>query len=237
MIKRQAEEWNLYLDDSALEMLVGYAQQLSDYRDANIVGTRSRSRLLLEHVLDSLSCLLYEPMLKAKNLVDVGSGGGLPGLPLKIVRPDLSATLLEATGKKARFLEQSVEELTLDRVEVVNARAETVGHDPSHREKYEVATARAVASLSTLSEYCLPLVKKGGCLVAMKALPDEKELRAGGRAAKILGAEVSESIEVKFLPEVPQKRRHLVVVTKTSEIPPEYPRRAGTPKKSPLGAG
>lgn len=236
VIGRQAEAWGLSLDDDALEALLGYAKQLSDYHEANIVGVKDLSQLLLEHVLDSLSCLLCEPVRQAERLVDVGSGGGLPGVPLKIVQPEMDLTLLEATGKKARFLEKVVGGLALRNTEIVNARAEEVGRLPSYRDKYDVATARAVAPLSTLCEYCLPLVKEGGCLVAMKALPDKKEVESGRRAAETLGAEVSELIEVEFIPEILPKQRHLVVMTKVSETPHEYPRRTGIPKKSPLGS-
>lgn len=220
-----------------LDLLVVYASWLESYREANVVGVRDLQRLLLEHVLDSLSCSLYEPIQRARNLVDVGSGGGLPGVPLKILRPNVGLTLIEATGKKARFLEQVVEELSLSGTEIVNERVEVVGRETGHREKYDVATARALAPLPTLAEYCLPLVKKGGCLVAMKALPDDKEFEEGRRAAELLGAEISGMIEVEFLQELPAKQRYLVVMTKTSETPYEYPRRTGVPKKSPLESG
>ena len=236
VVKRQLQVWGLNLDEPALESLVMYAARLGNYREANVVGTRDLSRLLLEHVLDSLSCLLYKQVRGAETLIDVGAGGGLPGIPLKIVRSGLNLTLLEATGKKTRFLEQELEGLRLGNIEVVNDRAEAVGHESAYRERYDVATARAVATLSTLSEYCLPLVKKGGCMVAMKARLDRGEIEAGQKSAKMLGAEIAELIEVKFLPEVPAKQRHLVVMAKVSETPSEYPRRVGVPKKSPLGS-
>ena len=235
IIKRQAKAWGISLEEPTLGSLVSYAQRLAEYREANVVGVQDFSRLLLEHVLDSLSCLLFEPLRRARNVVDVGAGGGLPGIPLKIARPGLGLTLVEATGKKVRFLERIVEELSLDGVEAVNARTETIGREPAYREKYDVATARALASLSVLAEYCLPLVKKNGFLVAMKALPDDKELEEGRMSADALGAEISELIKVEFIPEIPAKQRYLVVLRKVLETPDEYPRRPGVPKKSPLG--
>ena len=236
IVKRQAEAWEINLEEPVFDSLVGYARRLADYREANVVGVRNFSRLLLEHVLDSLSCLLFEPLRGARNVVDVGSGGGLPGIPLKIVGSSLGLTLVEATGKKVRFLERIVEELSLSGVEIVNARAETVGREAAYREKYDVATARALAPLPVLAEYCLPLVKKNGSLVAMKALPNDKELEEGRRSADALGAEISELIKVEFIPEIPAKQRYLVVMTKVLETPDEYPRRPGVPKKSPLGS-
>lgn len=234
-MERQARAWGLSLDRSAIGSLVDYAERLGSYREANIVGVKELSRLLLDHVLDSLSCLLCEPVRGAQSLVDVGAGGGMPGIPLKIVRPDMGLALVEATGKKARFLKQVVGELSLSGVEVVNGRAEAVGREAAYRERYEVATARALAPLSVLAEYCLPLVKEGGHLVAMKAAPDNRELEEGRKSAGLLGAEVSEVLKVEFLRELPEKQRHLVVMTKTSETPAEYPRRPGVPKKNPLG--
>lgn len=235
LLKRQSGAWGLGLDNGAFEDLHRYAVILKDYRGANVVGTRDLRRLVLDHVLDSLSCLLCEPVRRASSLVDVGSGAGLPGIPLKIAQPSLALTLLEATGKKTLFLERVVEELPLDDTEIVNERAEVVGREPLYRGKSAVATARAVAALPTLTEYCLPLVEKGGSFVAMKALPDKEELEAGSKAAKMLGAELFEVIEVKFLPELPAKRRCLVIMTKTSDTPEDYPRRVGVPRKTPLG--
>lgn len=113
-LRRQVEGWGLALDPATEKTLFEYALQLSSYREANVVGTKDLSRLLLDHVLDSLSCLLCEPMLRANSVVDVGTGGGLPGIPLKIVRPELGLTLVEATGKKVRFLNKLVNELSLD---------------------------------------------------------------------------------------------------------------------------
>lgn len=133
-VRRQAEAWGLCLGDEVLKALLGYAIQLANYREANVIGVRDLSQLLLEHILDSLSCLLYEPLWRAKELVDVGAGGGLPGIPLKEVRSEMGLTLVEATGKKARFLEKVVEEESLKGTEIVNARAEVVGRDPTHRE-------------------------------------------------------------------------------------------------------
>ncbi|MGF1471686.1 MAG: 16S rRNA (guanine(527)-N(7))-methyltransferase RsmG [Rubrobacteraceae bacterium] len=212
-----------------------YAQHLSSYQEANVLGTKDLGRVLLDHLLDSLSCLLHEPARGATSMVDIGSGGGLPGIPLKIVRPDLRLTLVEATGKKSRFLRKVAEDLALRETTVINARAEEVGRGNEHRGGYAVATARALAPLPVLAEYCVPLVQEGGCAIAMKALPDDVEMAAGAEAAKILGAEISGVLDVEFLPELPPKRRTLVIMTKTGPTPEKYPRPPGTPKKRPLG--
>ena len=235
LIRRQARAWDLDLDDSKVGSLLDYAAFIRDYKEANVVGTRNVSRFVVDHLLDSLSCLLYEPVRQAESLIDVGSGGGLPGIPLKIACSELYVKLVEATGKKTRFMEQAVGELSLNNVEVVNGRAENLGRDPAYRDSSDVATARALASLSTLCEYCIPLVKKGGHLLAMKALPDKEEVEAGKRAAETLGAEITDFVRVELLPELPSKHRCLVIVKKATETPSKYPRRPGVPKKDSLG--
>lgn len=234
-ISQQLLCWGLDVDEGAMGSLSVYAKCLADYDEANVIGTTDYEAIMREHVLDSLWCYLFEPLSDAKTLVDVGAGGGLPGIPLKIIRPELGLTLVEATGKKARFLKKVKEKISLESVEIVNDRAEVVGRGVEHRESYDVATARAVASLSEIAEYCVPLVKVGGHVIAMKARASREEIEAGNRAARLLGAEVSEEISVEFSSEISDKKRSLVVLTKTSPTPETYPRRVGMPKKSPLG--
>lgn len=235
LLRAQANRWGLELDGEQIEGLARYARILADYREANVIGARDYNVVLLDHVLDSLSCFLSEAVRKAGRLVDVGSGGGLPGLAINIVRPEAKVTLVEATQKKARFLRQAVGEIGLVRVEILNARAEEVARWGGQRSEYEVATARALARLAVVAEYCVPLLRVGGCVVSMKGRLDTVELAEGERAAKMLGAEVEEIIRVPLLPEVGEKERHLVVLRKTRETPPAYPRRVGVPAKQPLG--
>jgi 16S rRNA (guanine527-N7)-methyltransferase len=192
---------------------------------------------VLHHILDSLSCFLFGPLSGAGRLADVGSGGGLPGMPIRIVKPDIQTTLIESTGKKSRFLDYAVEALALDGVTVANARVEDLARSSAHRETYDVATTRAVAHLSVVAEYCVPLLRVGGFAVSMKARLEGAELTEGRRAVEPLGARISECIQVPFVPEVGDKERQLVIIEKVRETNPKYPRRPGTPTKRPLGAG
>ena len=235
LVRQQAAAWGLRLDAGALERLGEFARFLSDYEEANVIGTRDVGEVLLEHVLDSLSCFLFEPVGEAKHLADVGSGGGLPGLPIKLAAPRAGVTLIEATSKKARFLRRAEEALEVDGVEVVNGRAEEVGRAEEHRGVYDVTTARAVARLSVVAEYCVPLLREGGYAVLMKGRLDGGEVSEGERAAEKLGAEVAEVIRVPRLPEIGEKHRTLVVVRKVGETPDRYPRSVGTPARKPLG--
>jgi 16S rRNA (guanine527-N7)-methyltransferase len=235
LISLQAATWRLGLDAERVTRLETFARLLSGYEDANVIGTHSMREVLMEHVLDSLSCLLFKPLAEARRLADVGSGGGLPGIPLKIVAPHLAVTLIEATGKKARFLRRAIETTSLGRVEVLNGRAEDLGRMGDHRGVYDVTTARAVARLSVVAEYCVPLLRIGGHAISMKGRLEDEEVLEGERAAEMLGAEVQEIIRVPRLPEIGEKQRSLVVLRKVGETPNIYPRRVGAPAKKPLG--
>jgi 16S rRNA (guanine527-N7)-methyltransferase len=234
--ERQLAEWDLGLGVGAKTSLVAYAGLLSQYERANVIGTKDFGEILRRHVLDSLSCLLFTPLKNARNVGDIGSGGGLPGIPLAVALPDAEVTLFESTGRKAEFLRYAVKELGLANVRVVNARIEESARDEDHRGKYGVCTARALARLSVVSEYSLPLLRRGGHVVAMKGRVDADEWTEGGRALKTLGGRVSEEIQVHYLPDVEQGERRLVLLEKTEETPEVYPRRTGTPARNPLGA-
>lgn len=234
-LRAQTSVWGLALASDELEGLLRYAELLSGYREANVIGTRDFGSIVLDHVLDSLSCFLCGPLNEANTLVDVGSGGGLPGLPIAIVRPDLNVTLVEATGKKARFLSRAVDELGLTNVLISNARVEDVSRQEGHRGGYDVATARALARLSVLAEYCMPLLRVNGRVISMKGRLDDEELAEVGRALKELGGEVENVTRVPLLPEVGEKERRLVVLRKTRGTPAKYPRSVGVPAKKPLG--
>src|SRR4028119_493104 len=165
--ERQLAEWGLGLGVGAKTSLVAYAGLLSQYERANVIGTKDFEEILRRHVLDSLSCLLFTPLKNVRKVGDIGSGGGLPGIPLAVALPDAEVTLFESTGKKAEFLRYAVEELGLANVRVVNARTEESARD-DHRGRYEVCTARALARLSVVAEYSLPLLRRGGHAMAMK---------------------------------------------------------------------
>ena len=210
-----------------------------------IVGHRE---VQIKHFLDSLTCLLALPSAQDAGAlpdtlplytasqplrcIDIGTGAGFPGIPLKIVRPELVLTLLESTAKKTTFLRQIVKLLDLQNVEIIHGRAEDVGQDPAYRERYDVVLARAVAHLSTLAEYCLPFCKVGGRFIAQKGPEITAELDASAAAIGILGGEVDE-VKAIHIPELAQER-HLITVRKVKPTPEKYPRRAGMPSKNPL---
>jgi 16S rRNA (guanine527-N7)-methyltransferase len=237
LLEAQAAVWGVALDDERLDRLLRYARLLATYNRANVIGTRDLDRIVVDHVLDSLSCFLHEPLLEAGRLADVGSGGGLPGIPISIVRRDMATTLIESTGKKTRFLRAAVEDLALGNVEVANARVEDLGRAKEHRGAYDVVTSRAVARLSVVAEYCVPLLEVGGWAIAMKGRLERDEVREGGQALRVLGANIAEVEPVGMLPEVGDKERNLVVIEKVTRTPERYPRKPGAAAKRPLGVG
>jgi 16S rRNA (guanine527-N7)-methyltransferase len=214
--------------------------QLERFRDLlaeapfNVTAVRDPSEIEQRHIGESLA--LARALESAGRLpagarvIDVGSGGGLPGIPLAIARPDLSVTLLEATGKKAAFLELAAQRLDLGNVRVIAARAEEVAHRPDQRECYDLATARAVAPLATLVELTLPFVRVGGALAALKGSRAEEEIAVSAVAIQRCGGG---PIEVHDLADERAALR-LLIVPKVAPSPDELPRRSGIPAKRPL---
>ena len=234
-LRAQASEWHLELDPSQLALLSAYADILAGYEHANVIGTTDTGQIVTEHLIDSLSCLLVGDLRSSSSVIDVGTGGGLPGVPLAISCPALSVTLLEATEKKVRFLHYAREQLGLQNLALIRGRVEEEGKRASNREAFEVAVARALAELPVVLEYCAPLVRIGGLIVAMKGRLTEEELFQGEAASRALGLELREVSKVPYRTDLPQKERRLVVFDKNRAIPDKYPRRIGLAKKRPLG--
>lgn len=225
---------HLELAPAQLAAFQSYADELRAWNaQFNLTAIKSREGIQIKHFLDSLSILkVLRGSGAPMRLVDVGTGAGFPGLPLKIVCPQLQLTLVEATGKKVKFCEHVVETLKLSGVSVIKARAEEIGRDPAHREQYDWAVARAVAEMPTLAEYLLPLVKRGGHAVAQKGQDAPAETQTAEGALRRLGGELEQIVPVE-LPGIVETR-YLVVLKKVAATPPAYPRRAGVPAKTPL---
>jgi 16S rRNA (guanine527-N7)-methyltransferase len=204
----------------------------------NLTAITDYEQVQIRHFLDSLSCLLAQEAKAAlgrpgARIIDVGSGAGFPGIPLKLVCPAGRFTLLEATGKKVTFLEDLIGRLGLRAVAAVKARAEELAHDPSHREQYDLALSRAVADLPVVAEYTLPFCKVGGWAIAQKGEAGAGEAWSAEKAIALLGGELRRVVPVE-LPGLAENRS-LVVIEKVHPTPGAYPRRPGVPSKRPLG--
>ena len=232
---RGAGKLGIELDAAQLGRFEGFYQQLVDWnRRINLTSVTEYEEVQTRHFLDSLSVSAAIPaeMLRGARLLDVGSGAGLPGVPLAIAHSELSVTLLEATAKKAAFLEQLVDELELDGVDVLTGRAETLAHDVRLRERFDVVASRAVAKLPVLAELTLPFCRVGGLVVAQKARRAEQEIEDAVPAIAELGGNLPAVTPVT----VPESdvRRLLVTIDKRAPTPSRYPRRPGIPSKRPL---
>ena len=215
-----------------------YFQELADWnKRTNLTAIIGSREVQAKHFLDSLTASLAIPtdVTARGTLMDVGSGAGFPGLPLKIVWPGLKITLVESVGKKAAFLRHMADALELEGVDVICERAETLAHDPSLRETFDVVVSRAVADLSALAELTLPFCKLGGRAIAMKKSDIEHEIRGSEGAISVLGGAL-EKIEVVDMEELGYPR-WLVVLSKQAISPSRYPRRPGIPAKRPLKTG
>lgn len=193
----------------------------------NLTSITGREEVFLKHFLDSVVGESY--LKQGADVCEIGSGGGFPSLPLKIIREDLKFTLIESTGKKCSYLQTAVDNLGLEGVKVLNIRAEEGARDPSLREKFDCAVARAVARLNTLCEYCLPFVKVGGVFVAYKGDAAE-EIKEAQNAVKVLGGRLEECNAF----ELNGEKRCLVVIRKEASTPAKYPRGRGLERKKPL---
>jgi len=211
-----------------------YARELLSWNEQiNLTAIREPADMIRKHFLDSLTCTFaWREMEPPASLIDIGTGAGFPGIPLKILMPGLRLTLVESIGKKADFCRHIVDTLQLENVEVITARAEEVGAQDTHREMYDAATARAVAQLNILAEYLLPLVRVGGFAIAQKGNTAPAESQQANRAITILGGVIRPLILV-MIPRV-EEARYLVVMKKIKPTPAAYPRRVGIPSRKPL---
>lgn len=233
LAERAQRLFDLQLTAAQLAALSTYERELLDWNAKfNLTALRDPASIHTKHFLDSFSCCLAWGKRPPRRLVDVGTGAGFPGLPLKIVYPSMRLTLLESVGKKAMFCEHLVRLLRLEHVEVIKARAEELGSMPAHRERYDWAVARAVAEMRVLAEYLLPLVKLGGKALALKGESGPAEAQSAEKAITLLGGRLQQVIPV-HLPGVADER-YLVLVHKAAATPPKYPRKAGMPMKHPL---
>lgn len=225
--------FNVHLSGRQVMALLTYEKELLEWNQKfNLTAIRDAESIRTKHFLDSFSCVLAWKASPPNQLIDVGTGAGFPGIPIKILYPNLKLTLVESVGKKAMFCQHIVRVLGLEQVEVIQARAEDLGQDPRHREKYDWAIARAVANLNVLSEYLIPLAKIGGAVLAQKGESGPAEAQSAEEAMKLLGGKLKQLIPVT-LPGVADER-YLVVVEKVAATPPRFPRKPGIPMKQPL---
>ena len=232
-LKTLSAEFSITLNENQVAQFTHYQALLIEWNQRlNLTRIIEPDDIVVRHFLDSLTCATVTGDLTSASLIDVGTGAGFPGLPLKILYPQLQLTLTDSVAKKTQFLQAVVSELNLENVQVVAERAEVLGQSAEHREQYDWAVARAVARLPILAEYLLPLVKPGGAMLAQKGETAEQESAESALAFETLGGSVP-TIHAISLPGV-ESAHYLVHSAKTEATPAAYPRRVGRPTKKPL---
>lgn len=233
VLDQGCQEMGIVLDGEQRQQFVDFYEYLVEKNKVmNLTGITEFDEFIDKHYIDSLSIVNAVDMHQVQSAIDVGTGAGFPGIPLKIAFPHLKITLLDSLNKRINFLNEVVETLGLENVETCHGRAEDFGHRKEYREQYDLCTSRAVANLSTLSEYCVPFVKIGGQFVSYKSGNVDNELRESEKAIRILGGEIGKVCSF-VLPET-DFARTLVPIKKIKSTGKKYPRKAGTPSKEPL---
>lgn len=228
------EKWEIPFSKEQQEQLITYYEMLVEKNKVmNLTAITEFEEVLDKHFLDSISLAQYVDLTKSVSVIDLGTGAGFPGMPLKIMFPDLKITLADSLNKRILFLDEVIFELGLTDIQTVHARAEDLAHDPNYREQYDYCVSRAVANLSSLSEYCLPFVRIGGSFISYKSGEIEEELAAAKKAIFLLGGQFDRVIPFQL--EGTDLNRSFVVIRKEKKTAKTYPRKSGMPTKKPLG--
>lgn len=233
--KEELQKRGITVTEEKMARFDRYLDLLREWNEKiNLTAITEPEEVYLKHFYDSLTAGLFVNFKDGvPSLCDVGSGAGFPSIPLKIIYPNIKITIVDSLNKRIQFLKTVSEDLGLEGVSFYHDRAETFGQNPQFRESFDYVTARAVARMSVLSELCLPLVKKNGTFIAMKASSTEQELIDGKKAIAVLGGKLREDIAFELPKEAGE--RHIVLIDKMKETPKKYPRQPGTPNKKPIG--
>lgn len=233
MFKEDLKEFGVVISDKQMAQFLRYYEMLLDWNEKiNLTAITDYDEVLKKHFIDSVSLIKAYDVYRNSKVIDVGTGAGFPGLALKIAYPDLKITLLDSLNKRIHFLNAVIEELHLEEIEAIHGRAEDYARPDKLREQFDLCVSRAVANLSTLSEYCLPYVKKGGYFISYKSEKITEESKSASHAVSILGGKIREQVE--FMLPHSDIYRNLFVIEKVKETPKKYPRKAGLPAKEPL---
>ena len=222
---------DINIDKKISEKFYNYMQILLEWNEKiNLTAIVDQKEIILKHFVDCGTALKY--LDKSQKVLDLGTGAGFPGIPLKLLNEELDITLVDALNKRINFLNEVIMKLELNKIKTIHSRAEELSRNKEHREKYDVIVSRAVANMSVLLEYTMPFIKKGGKCICMKGPNIEEELVNAKKALNVLGGEI-EKIENITLPDSDIKR-NIIIIKKIKETPKQYPRKAGKPSKEPI---
>lgn len=225
------DKLNISYDETIVEQFKGYMEGILEWNEKiNLTAITEKEEFIAKHFVDSVLCHGFKEYMNAESIIDVGTGGGFPGVPLAIVSPDKDFVLADSLNKRLKVINTLTGELGIENVETVHGRAEELAKNKQYRQGFDICISRAVANMAVLAEYCLPFIKKGGYLLAYKGPDAEEELERAANAIKILGGKFVriESVELDGYD------HNIVVIEKIKDTPAKYPRKAGTPAKEPL---
>lgn len=210
-----------------------YMERIIEWNDkVNLTAITEREEFIKKHFIDSVLCYSFPEMIKANSLIDVGTGAGFPGVPLALLYPEKKFILMDSLNKRLKIIDEICTDLKINNVITLHGRAEDLGKNKVHREKYDICVSRAVANLATLSEYCLPFIKVGGAFLAYKGMKAEEEIKDANKAIQLLGGKLIDERKV-HLAEF-DLEHNIIVIEKNKNTPAKFPRKAGTPSKEPL---
>ena len=233
ILNRACANEGLSFDESKYDKFIKYKDMIKEWNQKiNITAITEDSEIIKKHFIDSIKMFKFSPLSEAKSIIDIGTGGGFPGIPIKIINEDKEVVLLDSLNKRIKFLDEVIKTLNLPNIATIHGRAEDFAQEVKYREKFDVAVSRAVANMTTLSELCLPYVKFNGYFVAMKGPSVEEEILNAKNALNILGGKIEDIIQVSI--EDSDLKHNLVIVKKIKNTPKAYPRQAGTANKNPL---
>lgn len=225
------KSFGLDITDTQLEQFDKYYELLVEWnKKFNLTSITEYDEVLLKHFLDSVSIVKTDILCKPMSIIDIGTGAGFPGIPIKIMFPDTKVVLLDSLQKRVTFLNEVISSLSLDDITAIHGRAEDFGKDKLYREQFDICVSRAVANLSSLSEFCIPFVKKNGYFISYKSEKASEELQVANHAIDVLGGGNIETICF----DIEGNNRTLIKIEKIKNTPSQYPRKAGTPIKKPL---
>ena len=233
LLKNGAENYNVKLSDYQVEQFMTYMKLLKEWNEKiNLTAITDEAEIIKKHFIDSIAIMKSDLINTGCTVIDVGTGAGFPGIPINIIDPSVKVVLLDSLNKRVNFLNEVIKELKLTNIEAVHGRAEEMSKNVKYREKFDIATARAVANMNVLSEYCMPYVKKGGHFIALKGPTGYEEVTHAKGAISILGGQVKNIIETNIIEE--EYKHNIVIIKKIKETSTKYPRRYAIIEKTPL---
>ena len=227
------EQLNIPYDEEIIKKYEAYMEGIIEWNEkVNLTSITDKDEFIVKHYIDSVMCVPCKEFQNAERIIDVGTGGGFPGIPLALAAPDKEFVLMDSLNKRIKIINELCAEIGIENVTAVHARAEELAKNKEHRENYDLCVSRAVANLSTLSEYCLPFIKKGGYFLSYKGPDSEQEVKDAKKAISILGGKIER--EEKASLEDFNLEHKIIYIKKIKDTPAKYPRKAGTPSKEPL---